>query len=233
MTAIYHSDSKREGPNRLLWAIIFLSVIVHFFAFLHISGLYRSKLSSIIELTLTDLSKPEVRDIPRPRQRNKNIQRPDEVKKIKITRRAPDIKPVKIEPFSNNLQDSIVEKIGIPDVPDASSYSLSDYLSGTGNYVEYETAEAYLEMVKLKIESAKKYPEGARIKRIEGNVVVSFILTMQGGVRDIKVQEKSRSLLLDNAAIEAVKNAAPFPRPSKRFFESDVQLVVKVVFELT
>jgi protein TonB len=57
------------------------------------------------------------------------------------------------------------------------------------------------------------YPHVARKMGWEGKVVISFIISADGYVKDIKITESSGIQILDKNAIEAVKNAVPFPKP--------------------
>jgi hypothetical protein len=43
------ASERRRRPNRLLMALVGLSVIVHLCVFLHISGLYRSRTLTYID----------------------------------------------------------------------------------------------------------------------------------------------------------------------------------------
>jgi protein TonB len=87
-------------------------------------------------------------------------------------------------------------------------------------------------MVRLKIERNKKYPEEARSRQIEGRVTVKFVIMPEGGIRDAAIVKSSSQKALDMAALQAVQNASPFPRPPARFFKGPVPLTVTVVFEL-
>lgn len=210
-----------------------MSFGIHMVIFMHISGVYNSKALSYIELTIQNMSKPSTRAIPRPRQRFKPPQ-PQEVKRLKVTpQRAPRLKPVKLEAAEKHLPDSLVERIDLPDIPD-SALKIADWSPGTAvTSGHYTTVQSYLEMVRLKIERYKKYPDVARVKNIEGLVVVRFIITPDGGVREVKVIQYSRNPALDLAALRAVKDAAPFPKPPKRLFKGEIPLELMIVFELT
>ena len=78
------------------------------------------------------------------------------------------------------------------------------------------------------IQGAIAYPATARRMGWEGNVVVAFQLLSDGSVRDVRVVQGSGHAALDRGAIEAVRNASPFPR-------SPVEAVVitPVVYRLT
>ncbi|HEY6097398.1 MAG TPA: energy transducer TonB, partial [Candidatus Deferrimicrobium sp.] len=62
------------------------------------------------------------------------------------------------------------------------------------------------------IQHAVSYPATARRMGWEGEVVVSFHLLSDGSVRDVRVVQGSGHASLDRGAIDAVRNASPFPR---------------------
>lgn len=82
--------------------------------------------------------------------------------------------------------------------------------------VEYAMPDSYLEMVRLKIERHKKYPDTAKIRQIEGNVTVRFTITPKGSVYRVEIVKSSEHSILDTAALKAVNNADPFPKPPAR-----------------
>jgi len=211
-----------------LRGLIGVSLAIHIVIFLHISGLYNSKALSYIELTMQNISRPSARAIPRPRQRSRPP-KPRDVKKLKV------FQCQKMEPAEKNLPDSLVESISMPDIP-TSGLKIADWSPGTlVTYGDYMTAQSYLEMVRLKIERHKKYPDIARIKNIEGSVVVRFVITPEGGVGvcELEVAKGSRNNALDLAALRAVQDAAPFPKPPRRLFKGAIPLELTIVFELT
>ena len=75
------------------------------------------------------------------------------------------------------------------------------------------TASSYLDMLRMKIESRKRYPETAKARSIEGRVTIRFVLLTDGNVRDLTVTKGARSKALNVAALDAIQRAAPFPRP--------------------
>ena len=62
-----------------------------------------------------------------------------------------------------------------------------------------------------KLRRSLRYPREAQRQRIRGDVVVSFVVTGNGGVSGIRVLRSSGSQILDGAATDAVRRAAPFP----------------------
>jgi protein TonB len=203
---------------------------------MHISGIYRSQALTYIELTLNDISKPPARSIPRPRPRPKTPPLPQEVKRLKITRRPiPYLKPMKPEPAARALPDSLVEGISMPEIQAVSGLNIADWTPGKIEKVsgEYTTSSSYLEMVRLKIERHKKYPDIARTRQIEGHVTIRFVITPEGDIKGSKIVRTSGNNHLDEAALTAVKLSAPFPKPPKQFFKGEITLAITVVFELT
>jgi periplasmic protein TonB len=224
------SENKTK-PNWLFRGLIGVSFAVHLVIFMHISGIYNSKALSYIELTMQNISRPSARAIPRPRQRSK-APKPKDVKRLKVTRQlVPRLKPMKLESVEKNLPDSLVEGIAMPDMPDASGLQMADFSpDGSGDYV---TSQSYLEMVRLRIERYKKYPDAARTRNVEGRVTIRFIITPDGGVREVEVAKCSRNRSLDLAALKAVQDAAPFPKPPRHLFKGAIPLELMIVFELT
>lgn len=86
----------------------------------------------------------------------------------------------------------------------------------------------YHEIIKQKIEDMRIYPSNARHRRIEGAVHVNFSLTSSGELNSIAIKKSSGSPTLDNAALEAVKNAAPFP-PYNDFCNKETLLMDVVI----
>jgi len=78
------------------------------------------------------------------------------------------------------------------------------------------------------IQGAIAYPATARRMGWEGNVVVAFQLLSDGSVRDVRVLQGSGHAALDRGAIDAVRNASPFPRSPV-----EAEIITPVVYRLT
>ena len=94
---------------------------------MHISGIYMSHALTYIELTLKVISKPSARSIPRPRPRHKEPPQPREVKRLKVARPIPDLKPMKLEPAARALPDSLVEGISMPEISAVPGLDIADW----------------------------------------------------------------------------------------------------------
>jgi len=78
------------------------------------------------------------------------------------------------------------------------------------------------------IQHAIAYPATARRMGWEGKVVVAFQLLSDGSVRDVRVVQGSGHAALDRGAIDAVRNASPFPRTLV-----EAEVITPVVYRLT
>ena len=224
-------------PNWLLRSLIIISVGVHTILLLHLSGVYRSRTLTYIEMSLQNTDQSPLRDIPRPRPRPRAPDPQDPVKKIDVVQRPlPRFNPLAMAPMEKELPDTIVEGISVPNVPQAPGVDSANWVPGPQAHEavgEFMTAASYLDMVKMKIESRKRYPESAKARRIEGRVTVHFILASDGTAKNISVSKGARDSELNMAALEAVRHAAPFPRPPSNLFKGDLSLNLVIVFELT
>lgn len=66
--------------------------------------------------------------------------------------------------------------------------------------------------VAAKLRRSLRYPAEAKRKRLRGTVQVAFVVSASGGVGSVRVVSSSGSPILDKAALETVRRAAPFPR---------------------
>jgi len=81
--------------------------------------------------------------------------------------------------------------------------------------------------IREKIFRNVSYPETARRMGWQGKVLLSFIIMADGSVRAVKILQGSGFTMLDNSAIETIKDTAPFPRPPV-----EAQLVIPIVYSL-
>ena len=221
-------------PNWLFRVLVIISMGIHALIFARISEVYTLPNLTFIELSLKDISDSTARIIPRPRCRRKKPPLTVDVKKLTYTRRLNKLpQPIQMKPIKTDCPNSIVECIGSPDVSSLNELGFVQWNPNLEPFVEYESANSYLEMVKLRIEREKKYPERARVRQIEGHIAIRFIITQKGDVKAVEILKKSVHESINRAALAAVKNAAPFQKPPSRFFEGDITLKVTIVFELT
>lgn len=61
----------------------------------------------------------------------------------------------------------------------------------------------------------------------QGKVIVSFIIAADGSIKEVKITQGSGFAVLDNNALETVKDTAPFPKPPV-----EAQLVIPILYRL-
>ena len=129
---------------------------------------------------------------------------------------------MKMDIVEKNLPDSVMESVSMPVIPD-----------NPGDMSDCVTPNDYFEIVRLRIESYKRYPNAAKARQIEGRTTVRFVIERDGRISLLKVVRSARYRALDQAALSAVKEASPFPRPPKNLFKGPIPLEITIMFELT
>lgn len=216
----------RKNTNKVMKTMIVLSFLFHFFVFIYLSGLYRSEALSYIELTMKDVSKPSVRSIPRPRRIQKVSEKQGHHKVIMEKHFVPR---VQVDPVEYDPSKDLMAKIEMPDIPGGrlSGESVRSFAGIAGD----RTPEDYFSMLRLKIENRKKYPESSRRKHHEGIVKVGFVITSDGQLSSLKIIKGTRYAALNQAALNAVKDAAPFSCPPPDL-KGRLRLELNIIFEL-
>lgn len=71
------------------------------------------------------------------------------------------------------------------------------------------------EAILRRVEELKRYPASARVDRAEGKVVVKAVINEDGDISEVEVFQSSGHPGLDKAAVDTMRQAAPFhlPRP--------------------
>lgn len=90
----------------------------------------------------------------------------------------------------------------------------------------------YQDMVKQRIEAARRYPVWAKKQGIEGVTRLYFTVLPNGIGRDIKIVRPSGSSILDGEAVATVKRAGPFPPVPREISGSSIGMEVAIVFSL-
>jgi protein TonB len=225
----------RGRPNWVLAGLLAVSLVFHAWILGHIAGLYESKALTYLEVGFEEKKNPAARSIPRPPERK----RPPETERPQVAQASPiPVKAVQPPPQQAPAmaQKALVEPIDVPDRPDvkmpeAFSWAQPSAAAPAGPS-PHGAAEDYFSMVRMKIESRKRYPPAAMKMQMHGRVSVRFSIEADGAVSGLQVIVPSRYQLLNEAALDAVKAASPFPRPPSRLFSGPVHVEISIVFEL-
>ncbi len=223
-----YAMTNRKKSNRLFHGMIAVSLGFHLLLFMHFSGVYRTEALSYIELTMQDVSKSYSRSIPRPRMRQK-VMKISDVDKVNVKKTV--IPNFNIAQEKLDLPGSLMEGISTSQMSVDSGLAACnpDY----GGIAYFATTADYFEMLRLRIESRKKYPETARARHVEGWVKVRFVVTPDGQVSSLECIRAARLEEMNQAALNAVLDAVPFPAPPRHLFKGPVALEITIRFELT
>ena len=219
-----------EKSGRIMKATLLVSLVAHIFLFMHISGALDSDTVTSIELTMRDVSKPFTRSIPRPRHRQK-APKVHDAQKVTV----PDKKVPKPD-IQTDMADSpspVTEAVSVPDVGGIRPAEVGAIGFEHQAAPLFTSKKDYFQMVRMRIETRKTYPQSARKNQQQGQVGVRFIITQDGDVKSVAIAESSGHDLLDSAALSAVKNAAPLPRPPRNLFDDQLKVKITIMFELT
>jgi protein TonB len=224
----------KEKPNWLLYFLVVISIVIHAGIFLQASGRFNFKKISTIEIGVRKHVKPHTRKIPKPRLR----QAASVPHKMNQSYALPDFAPV-IEPVTESEQsptpaESTLESASISeDIPEEVDMEVVEFsLPEVEESGGFGSRMDYLDMVRLRIERYKQYPPFSRQRNIEGMVTVAFLIGPDGFISGLKVVKSSGFPSLDDAAILAVNNAAPFSAPPEKYFKRKVRVKVPIAFEL-
>ena len=86
--------------------------------------------------------------------------------------------------------------------------------------------------VRQQIAEAKHYPRIARRREMEGQPIVSFTLSKEGGILKAALSQTSGYRLLDKAALEAVQKAAPYPKIPDELQTNTYQFKLPISFTI-
>lgn len=215
----------------LFYGVLLLSVAIHLVVVFHLSGTFHFGAPTYIEIGLKGASKPSGREIPRPRARHAPP-RVAVAQDTKIQKMVPP--PIAMDPVDAQRPETLMEGIGVPQLPEVSSltkFSSADW--GLSKPSDFFTKKDYFDMLRMKIETCKRYPGAARARHIEGRVKVSFVITDEGHLLSAAIVTPSRNRSLDRAALRAIQNAAPFAPPPANLFKPPLSMEITIVFELT
>jgi TonB family protein len=85
-------------------------------------------------------------------------------------------------------------------------------------------------LLHVAIEQHERYPQSALEMGRAGRVTVEFRLFQDGSITDLKVLKASGTISLDQAALSAVKAAAPF-KQVKQYLQGPKTFTLDIVFE--
>lgn len=109
----------------------------------------------------------------------------------------------------------------------ASRAGTAGSVEGSAEQLQQRYTREHFAYIRKIINDKIRYPRAARIRGQEGTVMVTFIIRKDGTISHPQIVSSSGYALLDEQAISAILDAAPFPRPPVT-----AQMRVPVVYQL-
>ena len=152
---------------------------------------------------------------------------------------------------SANLQKSLVREVSVDlKVPNSRSSQLQLGVTGGAQMFggssmalakpEVRAAtdttnilQEFLSDVRRRIESNKTYPPTAIDAGIEGSSGVRMTITKDGQLEKVEIVDSSGYEILDKAALQSVRSAAPFPPIPKNIGREKIEMNLYLVFRIT
>jgi len=92
--------------------------------------------------------------------------------------------------------------------------------------------QSFFSSIRKKIESQKRYPELAKDFGIEGRSGIKMTILEDGNLEKAEIVDSSGNQLLDNAALQSILKAAPFPPIPKDAKQSKIEVSIYLVFKI-
>lgn len=152
--------------------------------------------------TVIPEEKPEIKPEPEKKPEPKKEPDKEKPKKKPVRKKAGDAGK-QVETVTKGQADGVEGAVAT-----ASTGKKGKMAQAFGNAAESN----YTGKVRSKVQRHFKYPRSADRAGVQGTVTVSFTVSGSGGVSGVRIVRGSGSPVLDEAALNAVRQAAPFPK---------------------
>lgn len=250
-----HNEALHSRSHRYFALFLLFSGLIHGMLLAANPQWFRKEPLQVIELELLPFAEPKAEPVkplapapslampdvkPKPREESKprevipepkplqRVEVPEKVKKPKPKPAAPKVVPA-VKETAEPAADDAPSAVGATTTPVGSPQGQpTSAAAGTEDAVKL-----FLAQVRQRIDRYKHYPYAARRRQVEGRVTVRFMIRPDGTIDGLEVVKRSSSTLLDEAALQAVRDAAPFPGFPREVLGRPLDVEIGLVFELT
>lgn len=224
-----------KHPDRLLWSFIVFSAALHLFLIVFGGRFWSSKnRTEPIEITVRS-NNPAKRIIPKPpvlAPLPETLRQAVPLKPLPTPVARVDQATAKERPAKNNLASVPALKYSKPLPPNPATKPEQQATCPTVK-TDPSARDNYFRTVRMLVEQQKRYPKPARLRKFQGKVIIECVLAPSGEVNSIRVAQGSSFGILDRAAVKAIEDAAPFPKPPPGLFSKDgIRLKIALVYRL-
>jgi len=219
------APAGKQGPNFLLYAFIGISLAVHVVLIFQWIDWESTEPEVPIEIEIGETASRPARTAPRP---------PSVPRMPEPLLADPDIRAEIPDASSVDPVPDVVPPRALPPVPHVDArLPIAEWPEESRPDPENsETQSDYFARVQQALEKGKQYPASARQRRLEGEVVLKFTIGRDGAISGLTIIKGSRFSSLDEAALAAVRSAAPFPPLPADLFDGPLELNVPIRFEI-
>lgn len=114
-------------------------------------------------------------------------------------------------PISNTLSESIPTAGQSRQEPGETS--LDESVLMTSGAEDSDALRAYRQTIYDRLQSSRRYPREARRRKLEGSVILIFIIGQDGSLDSVRIERGSGHAILDQATLDLVRKAFPMPPP--------------------
>ncbi len=144
----------------------------------------------------------------------------------------PPTKPVQeVSPSREELTPPVAEPVEAP-LSEPQEAELQEAVATEAPVLDHEALARYEELIVAWLEQHKQYPRRARRLRIEGEGLLRIIIDRGGRLQEVALARRTGNRLLDKAALEMARRAAPFPPLPADDPSHQREFVVPVAFVL-
>lgn len=137
-------------------------------------------------------------------------------------------KPIE-QPQEILKDEPIVQKQEIVDEKQKSSNIDQEGSNNEALAYNQGVSDDFLSKIRLAISNSNPYPRIARVRGLEGEVTVEFILNIDGSLEGLKILKSTAGDILNKNALRAVSDASKyFPTPKQK-----VRIKVPIVYSLS
>jgi protein TonB len=142
----------------------------------------------------------------------------------------PEAQPEEVKATDNQLPAPVTTAPQAPKAEDAVVAAAPE--QGQVNISNANAIPNWKRQVVSLLERHKRYPEAAQARRQHGTVELSFSLDRQGRVTASRIAKSSGSTALDEATLDLVRRAQPFPPPPPEMAGAQVNLSVPIRYNI-
>ena len=161
---------------------------------------------------------------PIPKTKSKNIIKQEQKKEKKVLKKVEDQKQKKVDKPIESTNPQVLEQLTQKSIQKEEIVDSSKIKA-----LENE----YLSKIRYLIEKYKVYPQSAKRLNQMGKVHLSFVISKDGQIKDIKIVKNSNFKKLNDAALEIFSKISKFEPIPEKLNKNSWEITVPIIYEIT